>query len=408
MTDRFQCDIRHWCVFVKFNKLGYKGLEEVLEVDPDFWGYFEILIGLKDLGYPCMESLWYYDAMDINQLVLLKDDAGINRMKIITLITRNVNLYVKHPVYREKSILSLENNVGSNGKEEESELRDKDSLEDFNTLKNNKLDYLNNGVIGIFDDLGTFEYLNNLSDKFDKGETTDIEDTYAVDQESSYEELICNQEEDEGLECNKKDGGGSEDDSALNVNLEDSDKDVIGIGEEIAVENEDGKGKGKRKGEGKGKVKGKAEGKGKGKGKGKGNGKAKVGRPRKQMEVEESVEGSGSIDDMNEGVVLKENFRGMSDIEEYDSDYQCHKDGHNKATCKLPTTLIKPTPTATSTQTTPPATSTQPTPDATSAQPITHATSTQPTPDATTTQLTLYAASTHPTPIVMICFYDVY
>ena len=36
--------------------------------------------------------------------------------------------------------------------------------------------------------------------------------------------------------------------------------------------------------------------------------------------MEESVEGSGSIDYVNEGEVLKENFRGLSDIEEYDSD----------------------------------------------------------------------------------------
>lgn len=48
-----------------------------------------------------MESLWYYDAMDINELVLLKDDAGINRMKVIALINENVHLYVMHPVYGE-------------------------------------------------------------------------------------------------------------------------------------------------------------------------------------------------------------------------------------------------------------------------------------------------------------------
>lgn len=36
--------------------------------------------------------------------------------------------------------------------------------------------------------------------------------------------------------------------------------------------------------------------------------------------MEESVIGSGSIDDVNEGEVPKESFRGLSDIEEYDSD----------------------------------------------------------------------------------------
>lgn len=35
--------------------------------------------------------------------------------------------------------------------------------------------------------------------------------------------------------------------------------------------------------------------------------------------MEKSIEGGGSIDDVNEGGVPKESFRGLSDIEEYDS-----------------------------------------------------------------------------------------
>lgn len=82
--------------------------------------------------------------MDINELVLLKDDAETNKMKFIALINGNVHLYVMHLVYREEPILSLENNVGTNGVEE-------DNLEDVT------FDDLNNGVKGTFDDLGTFE-----------------------------------------------------------------------------------------------------------------------------------------------------------------------------------------------------------------------------------------------------------
>lgn len=78
-----------------------------------------------------MESLWYYGVMDINELVLLKDDAGINRMKLIALINGNVHLYVMYPVYGEDVI--EENNVGPNGIEE-------DNLED------GTLDDLNYGV----------------------------------------------------------------------------------------------------------------------------------------------------------------------------------------------------------------------------------------------------------------------
>lgn len=40
-----------------------------------------------------------------------------------------------------------------------------------------------------FDDLGTFEYLNNLGDKFDEGGTIGVEDTTAVDQEDSFENV---------------------------------------------------------------------------------------------------------------------------------------------------------------------------------------------------------------------------
>lgn len=59
---------------------------------------------------------------------------------------------------------------------------------------------------------------------------------------------------------------------------------------------------------------------------------------------------------------------------------RCHKDGHNKATCKLPTTSTQLTSVATSTQPTPTATSTQPTLPAASTQPTSTATSTQQPP----------------------------
>lgn len=48
-----------------------------------------------------------------------------------------------------------------------------------------------------------------------------------VKKNSVAEGLICNQEEDEGLDFNQKDGGGSEYEHALNMNFGDSDDDVI-------------------------------------------------------------------------------------------------------------------------------------------------------------------------------------
>ncbi|CAI8584689.1 unnamed protein product [Vicia faba] len=167
---RFECVIHHEGVFGEFNKLGYKGLEEILDVYPNFWSYLEILGGLKDLGYPKIDSLWYYDAMDDNELVMLQDNAGTNKMKTIALINRNVHLYVMHPVFGEEKVLPLENNVGTKG------------VEDDN-LGDDMLDELNNNVVlGTFDDLGTIEDLNNIGNKFDEGGPTDVEDSNAVDQ----------------------------------------------------------------------------------------------------------------------------------------------------------------------------------------------------------------------------------
>ena len=105
--------------------------------------------------------------MNINELVLLKDDGGTNRMKITTLINGNLHLYVMHPVYGENSILSLENNVWSNNVEEDN-LKDlnndvKGIFEDLNTLNNladGTLDDLNNGIKGTFYDLDTLVDLN--------------------------------------------------------------------------------------------------------------------------------------------------------------------------------------------------------------------------------------------------------
>lgn len=69
--------------FFEFTKLGYKGLEEVRVIYLDYWSYFKFLSGLKDLDYLTIQSLWYYDEMEFNKIVLLKDDLGTRRMKII-------------------------------------------------------------------------------------------------------------------------------------------------------------------------------------------------------------------------------------------------------------------------------------------------------------------------------------
>lgn len=57
-----------------------------------------MLSGLKELGYPTVESLWYHGTVEINEIVPLKDDMGPNRMKIIAVVIGNVHFYVLHPM----------------------------------------------------------------------------------------------------------------------------------------------------------------------------------------------------------------------------------------------------------------------------------------------------------------------
>lgn len=73
------------------------------------------LVVLKDLVDLTVESLWYYDAMDINEMTLLKDGLGTNKMKTFTQLTRSVHLYVIHPLSQlemiQEFLFSLEYNV---------------------------------------------------------------------------------------------------------------------------------------------------------------------------------------------------------------------------------------------------------------------------------------------------------
>lgn len=100
MEKRLQCIVHHGGEFSKeFYKLikwGYKGLKEIWDIVRDYWSYFEILGKLKDLGYPVVASLWYYDEMDVNDIVLLENDKGSRMMKTIIVMVGTCHLYVIH------------------------------------------------------------------------------------------------------------------------------------------------------------------------------------------------------------------------------------------------------------------------------------------------------------------------
>lgn len=93
-----------------------------------------------------MDGLWYYDVMDINELVLLKEDMGTKRNKTIVTINGFVHLYVIHLIEKleiiEKPILSLEYDVVTNGNEAE-----KYTLEATNNEKNDTFDDVNLTVL---------------------------------------------------------------------------------------------------------------------------------------------------------------------------------------------------------------------------------------------------------------------
>lgn len=61
MEEPFSCAVHHMGYFKEFNHNGYVGEVETWDCDPDFWSYFEVLDKLKDLCYPLICSLWYYD-----------------------------------------------------------------------------------------------------------------------------------------------------------------------------------------------------------------------------------------------------------------------------------------------------------------------------------------------------------
>lgn len=70
----------------------------------DYGSYIEVLGSLKDLRYPFVDSLWLYDAMDIIEMPLLKNDLGTTKMKNIELMIKSVYLYVIHQLLQPEII----------------------------------------------------------------------------------------------------------------------------------------------------------------------------------------------------------------------------------------------------------------------------------------------------------------
>jgi hypothetical protein len=76
MESKFECVVHHGGCFGQLHHADYNGAEKSWFVDPDYWSYFEIKDNLKEkLGYKVVESLWFYDPMNIN---------GMEKVYIVT------------------------------------------------------------------------------------------------------------------------------------------------------------------------------------------------------------------------------------------------------------------------------------------------------------------------------------
>lgn len=67
---------------------------------------------LKELGYPIVYKLWYYNEMNVNDIVMLKYNKETKRMKTIAVMTETCHSYITHPLTQpdiiEEPIFSLE------------------------------------------------------------------------------------------------------------------------------------------------------------------------------------------------------------------------------------------------------------------------------------------------------------
>ncbi|AES92426.1 hypothetical protein MTR_4g129380 [Medicago truncatula] len=96
LEGTYKCVLHHRGHFRRFHHLEYDRLQESWYLDPDFLSYFQVLGGLKEMGYIGIDSLRYHDPKDVNMLVNLRDDLGTKRMKNIVTMFDKVHLYVVH------------------------------------------------------------------------------------------------------------------------------------------------------------------------------------------------------------------------------------------------------------------------------------------------------------------------
>ncbi|WJX44619.1 hypothetical protein P8452_31569 [Trifolium repens] len=110
MADKMEVVVHHGGGFEEFNHNGYVGANVSWFVDEDYFSYFEFVGEIKkELKYPTVDTMRFYDPQDLDELVLLEDDMGTNRMCNIAKMDGRVHLYLMHPLDEPDIIDMIEN-----------------------------------------------------------------------------------------------------------------------------------------------------------------------------------------------------------------------------------------------------------------------------------------------------------
>ncbi|TKY72034.1 MATE efflux family protein 5 [Spatholobus suberectus] len=82
MDEHFNVVVRHGGKFVRRGQMEYVGIETEWSCIADRWSYFEVVGILKEIGYPCVEGMWYKIGGKQLEVGLkeFKDDKGVLEM----------------------------------------------------------------------------------------------------------------------------------------------------------------------------------------------------------------------------------------------------------------------------------------------------------------------------------------
>jgi len=113
-VDRFEVVVHHSGHFISYGKLEYDGEITTWFCDPDTWGYFEVIVGLKEIGNVSLKELWYClggGTVLEDKLELLCNDKGATHTKNLARLNGAVHLYVVHEM-TEPEIINMIEGVG--------------------------------------------------------------------------------------------------------------------------------------------------------------------------------------------------------------------------------------------------------------------------------------------------------